>query len=453
MKNILLVEPTYKNKYPPLGLMKLSTYHKLKGDYVRFVKGLDSGSRQTKWERIYISTLFTFRWKETVKTINYYKDSVYSPEDVIVGGVMATLMEDEIIKETNAKVISGLLDKPGMLDKDDRTIIDGLIPDYQMLEDIDYEYALKDSYMGYATRGCTNRCKFCAVSIIEPEFNGYLSLKRQVKGIEEVYGPKQNLILLDNNILASNEYEQIINDILELGFHKGAKLNNRQRSVDFNQGLDARKLTKKKMALLAKTSIKPLRLAFDFIALKDKYISKIKLAQDYGVLNLSNYVLYNYTDTPDDFYERLKINVDLNDEIGTKIYSFPMKYIPLNAKDRSYVSPNWNKKILRGIQCILLATKGKVSPRKEFFHAAFGKSPKDFIRLTLMPDDYIIFREKYKNNGADDWRGLYKKLSNNQKSVMLEILNKGKPSKPDLSGMARSNLKNIMEHYIVNPVD
>ncbi len=138
MKNILLVEPTYKNKYPPLGLMKLSTYHKLKGDYVRFVKGLDSGSRQTKWERIYISTLFTFRWKETVKTINYYKDSVYSPEDVIVGGVMATLMEDEIIKETNAKVISGLLDKPGMLDKDDRSIIDGLIPDYQLLEDIDY---------------------------------------------------------------------------------------------------------------------------------------------------------------------------------------------------------------------------------------------------------------------------------------------------------------------------
>ena len=36
---VLLVEPGYKNKYPPMGLMKISTYHKQLGDEVRFVKG------------------------------------------------------------------------------------------------------------------------------------------------------------------------------------------------------------------------------------------------------------------------------------------------------------------------------------------------------------------------------------------------------------------------------
>lgn len=38
---VLLVEPNYKNKYPPMGLMKISTYHKMLGDEVHFVKGFD----------------------------------------------------------------------------------------------------------------------------------------------------------------------------------------------------------------------------------------------------------------------------------------------------------------------------------------------------------------------------------------------------------------------------
>ena len=38
-RKILLIEPNYKNKYPPIGLMKISTYHKILGDEVRFYKG------------------------------------------------------------------------------------------------------------------------------------------------------------------------------------------------------------------------------------------------------------------------------------------------------------------------------------------------------------------------------------------------------------------------------
>ena len=36
---MLLVEPNYKNKYPPMGLMKLATYYRESGDDVRFFKG------------------------------------------------------------------------------------------------------------------------------------------------------------------------------------------------------------------------------------------------------------------------------------------------------------------------------------------------------------------------------------------------------------------------------
>ena len=38
-RNILLIEPGYKNKYPPIGLMKIATYHRMLGDNVTFYKG------------------------------------------------------------------------------------------------------------------------------------------------------------------------------------------------------------------------------------------------------------------------------------------------------------------------------------------------------------------------------------------------------------------------------
>jgi hypothetical protein len=98
------------------------------------------------------------------------------------------------------------------------------------------------------------------------------------------------------------------------------------------------------------------------------------LASQCGIQHLSNYVLYNYTDTPEDFYQRLKLNIQLNNELGTRIYSFPMKYIPLGAKDRSYIGTHWNRQYIRGVQCILLATHGMVSPNAVFFRAAFGNS-------------------------------------------------------------------------------
>ncbi len=429
MRRILLVEPSYSNKYPPLGLMKISTYHKLKGDFVRFVKGCNYRIRQEKWDRIYVSTLFTFLWKTTVETINYYHKAIDSPKNIIVGGVMATLLKDELCEATKATIIPGLLDKPGILDPGDKTKIDFLTPDYHILDEIDYDYGLKDAYIGYATRGCPNHCGFCAVGKIEPKFNNYLPLKRQVRSIQELYGTKQHLILLDNNVLASDQFERIINDVIDLGFENGAKINNKLRYVDFNQGIDMRLVTPDKMKLLAKTAIRPLRLAFDHIELKKKYIDSIKLAVDCGIKKLSNYVLYNYTDTPADFYERLRINVELNQELGTLIYSFPMKYIPLNAKDRTFVGKHWNRRLLRGVQCILLATKGKVGTHLDFFEAAFGRTPKEFIEIAMMPEEYIIHRRRHENNGAYEWREAFRNLSDKERDEFIVQANQVKSSK------------------------
>ena len=71
-KNILLIEPGYKNKYPPLGLMKLASYHGPHGkkDFVKFIKGSsDKSVMSTNWDRVYITTLFPLNGKRLRKPL------------------------------------------------------------------------------------------------------------------------------------------------------------------------------------------------------------------------------------------------------------------------------------------------------------------------------------------------------------------------------------------------
>jgi hypothetical protein len=129
--------------------------------------------------------------------------------------------------------------------------------------------------------------------------------------------------------------------------------------------------------------------------MRNLYTEKMRLAEKYGIKRLSNFILYNHRDTPEDFYERLRINIELNEELGLSIYSFPMRFIPLDAKSRGFVdNPHWTKKQLRGIQCILRATHGVVGSRRPFFEKAFGKDAEEFKYIIEQPEEHIFHREK-----------------------------------------------------------
>lgn len=461
-KNILLIEPGYKNKYPPLGLMKLASYHGPyeKKDNVRFIKGEEDRSVfEIVWDRIYITTLFSFEWKTIARSIEFALEvSRNQPNKIFVGGIAASLMHEAFQAEPHwrgIRFIKGLLlDSPAVslqlddfaeeLYSDDRdgTPIEDLIPDYSILDQIknQYVYPVHDAYFSYASRGCVRKCHFCGVPKLEGAQRDANPITYVVRGIEGRYGQKKDLTLMDNNIVASPNYKNIIAEIRDLGFTPGAKLHRPgkapiQRRVDFNQGVDARILCKDKMYLreMSTICINPLRIAFDHIGARKPYETAIRFAHEFGLNALSNYMLYNFHDSPGDLYERMRLNIDLNEELGTRIFSFPMRYQPTDLKDRSHVGANWNRYFLRSMQIILQATHGVVSGAPQFFRRAFGDTIDEFEALLLRPEKFLFNRVWYEElDGTAEFEQYLKEsrsLSITDRHELASLLSSTTPSK------------------------
>ena len=443
---ILLVEPGYRNKYPPLGLMKLASYHKARGDIVKFVKGEDRSVLCETWDRVYVTTLFSFEWARTSKAIDYAITAAgEQAERVFVGGIAATLMHDEFVNEprwAGVRFIEGLLDGPpaqalqlsasdGEFGADDTMgiPIEERVPDYDILEDISYTYPVHDAYFGYASRGCIRKCHFCGVPKLEGAQREMPSLEKLVRSIEDMYGSKKDLILMDNNITASARYKEVIAEIRDLGFIPGHDLirngHRLKRRVDFNQGVDARILAKSPMYLkeMATICISPLRIAFDHIGVRKVYETSVRMAADNELTALSNYMLYNFMDSPTDLYQRMKLNIELNEDLGIRIWSFPMRYQPVNLKDRSHVGKNWNRYYLRTFQIMLQATHGIISGSPSFFNHAYGSSVDDFLRLLSYPHGMIFHREHYENGAGrtvrEEYEALRGRMSKMQENELL----------------------------------
>jgi sulfur transfer complex TusBCD TusB component (DsrH family) len=221
--------------FPNLALMKISAYHKARGDAVEWWNPLNNAIFGT----VYSSKVFDFT-----------PENPYLPEHTVKGGTGHGLYA-ELPPE-----------------------IDGMYPDYSVYPECDYA-------IGYLTRGCPNTCRWCIVPAKEGNIRPYAHWRDIVRP------DTKKLVLMDNNVLAC-----------DYGIHQLAELSGTAYRLDLNQGMDARLVTAQiadsiarirwirfirfscdsaaqtgavmdAAALLAKRGIKPYRLFVYLLVTKD----------------------------------------------------------------------------------------------------------------------------------------------------------------------------------------
>ena len=136
-------------------------------------------------------------------------------------------------------------------------------------------------------------------------------------------------------------------------------------------------------------------------------------------------MLYNFHDTPSDLYQRMSLNVALNEDLGIRIWSFPMRYQPTDRADRTFIGEKWTRYQLRSMQIILQATHGVVSGAPQFFKRAFGETEAEFHDLLLWPHRFIFNRDWYeKSQGQpefDDFKSKFSRLSEIDRAELLGL--------------------------------
>ena len=224
------------HRWPNLCLMKISAYHKARGDTVEWHDG------RKKYDLVYMSRVFTD---------SYSKD--------YTGNIQA----DQIIKGGTGYGLDNRL-------PDD---VEHICPDYQL-----YPQFAGTAY-GFLTRGCPRGCGFCIVG----EKEGRRSVA--VADLSEFWRGEKEIKLLDANLLACPDWERLL---LQLAKSKAM--------VDFTQGLDVRLVTPEKVQLLNRVRTKMLHFAWDnpeddLTGYFERF-AKLSNVKDYRKLRV--YVLVNY---------------------------------------------------------------------------------------------------------------------------------------------------------------
>ena len=235
------------HNYPNLPLMKLSAWHKSKGDQVEWYdtwNGLFA-----PYDKVYLSKVFSFT--------EDYLQPIYAKE-VHRGGT------GYCITNENGREIFHKEQNHNLPDE-----IEHIYPDYSLYPDYN------DTAFGFLTRGCPRGCSFCIVKDKE----GLCSHK--VANLSEFWNGQKNIELLDPNILASKECEELLQQLIDS-----------KAKVNFNQGLDIRMITERKAEMLEQIPIQMIHFAWDRYEDKEIIQPKFKLFREHSTVNFRYLIVY-----------------------------------------------------------------------------------------------------------------------------------------------------------------
>jgi hypothetical protein len=265
------------HNYPNLPLMKLSAWHKAKGDHVEWYQPMFSGHMDV----VYMSKVFSF-----TPDYEYFIDA----EKIFRGGT------GYAIKLVDGKeVYDKSLDTP--LDDE----IEHIYPDYSL-----YPEETKDTAYGFLTRGCPRGCGFCHVAPKE----GRCSVK--VADLSEFWRGQKRIILCDPNLLACKDHMELLRQLVDS-----------KAKVNFNQGLDIRFVNERNIELLKQIKLEAVHFAFDRWEDKEIIEPRLRLFKEktgYGRSKVYVFLLTNFDTTLEQDIYRIQLCRELDFNPYVTIY-------------------------------------------------------------------------------------------------------------------------------------